>query len=475
MGTSPPVKILCVFPYPGYLRLFGTTLATLCHQGHAVALAYELPEKRADRTDAVDSGGATVIGQVPPTPADQARLLNPVNAIADYLRFATPEFADRPYLRGRMRKYLPDAWARLERWRSIPRVVERTAHHVARACERLTPAPPAVVRFLADASPDILVISPLVLRGPGGVRQAQIVKAARRLRIPVVLAVGSWDHLSSKGLVRVRPDWTVLWNDHQKREAVEMHGLPPDRVVVTGAPPFDFWFDLSPAMTRAAFLASVGLPADASYLVYVGSTRSIVPQAVELGFVREWVAALRQSRHAPVRSLRVLVRPHPANAAHWQDADVGDGVVIWPREAPKVPMNARARLDYYHTLHFSCGVVGVNTSAMIEAAIVGRPVYAIQRPELAGGQWGTDHFQYLLPATGGPVRAASSYDEHFDQVMADLLDRAPAQRAAATFVRSFVRPLGHDQSASASIIGALPRRRVQAASAAAQAARGAVS
>jgi hypothetical protein len=77
------------------------------------------------------------------------------------------------------------------------------------------------------------------------------------------------------------------------------------------------------------------------------------------------------------------------------------------------------------------------------------------------------------------VRAASSYDEHFDQVMTDLLDPAPAQRAAETFVRSFVRPLGHDQSASAStaaaITGALPRRPVQAASAATRAARGAMS
>jgi hypothetical protein len=454
LGTISSLKILCVFPYPGYLRLFGSTISALSDRGHRVTLAYEKPEKRAEVTNADESYGATVIGAVPSRSSD-THVLNSVQAVADYLRFATPAFAGRPYLRNRMRKYLPDGWGFLERVGAVPRVVERTAHNVARACEFLVPPSPKLRGFLADAAPDVLVISPLVLRGPGGVRQAQIVKAARALRIPVVLAVGSWDHLSSKGLIRVQPSLTVLWNAQQKREAVEMHGLPPERVVITGAPPFDFWFHLSPAVSRDAFLSVVGLPAGASYLTYVGSTRGIIAQSTELAFVRDWVSAVRASRHTRLRSMSVLIRPHPANASHWQDVDLGEGVTIWPREAPKVPMDDAAKLDYYHSLYFGSGVVGINTSAMIEAAIVGRPVYAIQRPDLEGGQGGTDHFRYLLPGAGGPVRAAATFDEHFDQVMADLRDPRPAADAAEAFVNSFVRPLGGDESASSRTASAI--------------------
>jgi hypothetical protein len=454
LRTVPSLKILCIFPYPGYLRLFGPTLEALCDRGHSVALAYEKPEKRAEVTNADESHGATVLGAVPARAADTRRL-NSAYAIADYLRFATPAYAGRPYLRDRMRKYLPDRWGFLERVGFVPRIVERTAHAVARAYERAVPPSPKLRSFLADAAPDVVVISPLVLRGPGGVRQAQIVKAARALRIPVVLAVGSWDHLSSKGLIRVRPDLTVLWNAHQKREAVEMHGLPADRVVITGAPPFDFWFHLAPTVSRDAFLSRVGLPQGATYLTYVGSTRGIIAQTTEVAFVRDWLKALRNSRHARLRSLSVLIRPHPANAAHWEQIDLGDGVTIWPREAPKIPMDDAAKLDYYHSLYFCSGVVGINTSAMIEAAIVGRPVYAIQRPELDGGQRGTDHFQYLLSEMGGPVRPARSFDDHFDHLMADLEDPGPAARAAEAFVHSFVRPLAGEESASARTASAI--------------------
>ena len=43
--------------------------------------------------------------------------------------------------------------------------------------------------------------------------------------------------------------------------------------------------------------------------------------------------------------------------------------------------------------------LGVNTSAMIEAAILGRPVLSVLAPEFAATQEGTVHFHYLLPET----------------------------------------------------------------------------
>ena len=32
----------------------------------------------------------------------------------------------------------------------------------------------------------------------------------------------SWDHLSSKAPLHIAPDMTLVWNDVQKREAVDM-------------------------------------------------------------------------------------------------------------------------------------------------------------------------------------------------------------------------------------------------------------
>src|SRR5690606_37768701 len=101
-----------------------------------------------------------------------------------------------------------------------------------------------------------------------------------------------------------------------------------------------------------------------------------------------------------------------------------------------------ADLVLFDTVHHSAAVVGLNTSAEIEAAIAGRPVFTIVDPE-AGGQQGTLHFHYLLRSRGGPVELARDFDQHrahLSAALAGQYDRA----AISGFVRRFVRPNGLD-------------------------------
>ena len=47
-------------------------------------------------------------------------------------------------------------------------------------------------------------------------------------------------------------------------------------------------------------------------------------------------------------------------------------------------------------MYYSAAVVGLNTSAFIEAAVVGKPVLTITLPEISTfNQEGTLHFRYL--------------------------------------------------------------------------------
>jgi hypothetical protein len=45
--------------------------------------------------------------------------------------------------------------------------------------------------------------------------------------ISSVLGVGSWDHLTTKGLIHEMPDRIVVWNELQRTEAAELHGARP--------------------------------------------------------------------------------------------------------------------------------------------------------------------------------------------------------------------------------------------------------
>ena len=50
--------------------------------------------------------------------------------------------------------------------------------------------------------------------------QIDLLRSAIRRGIPTAVMVWSWDHLSSKALIRDVPDALFVWNDVQKREAM---------------------------------------------------------------------------------------------------------------------------------------------------------------------------------------------------------------------------------------------------------------
>jgi hypothetical protein len=263
----------------------------------------------------------------------------------------------------------------------------------------------------------------------------------------VALAVGSWDHLSSKGLVKIVPDRVLVWNDVQRREAVRLHRLPSSRVVATGAQLFDQWFERSPASTRREFLERHGL-GEKSYVLYVGSSPNITEPEREVRFVRRWVEALRAAG-APLDDLAVVVRPHPGNSEHWAAVDLSDaGVVILPRTRPQIPMSAADEDLYFDSIHHAVAIVGINTSAILESLIQRRPVLTIRAEEFRETQDGTIHFRYLLPESGGALQVAESIELHLEQLRRVLAHPDATRGAIDAFLRLFVRPHGLDRPAT---------------------------
>lgn len=447
------MKILFQLPYPGYLRVYGSTLRELAARDHEIALAYDSVKRRDPTADEIEGlAGVTVIARVPDRRGRLTPFVDRLRLGADYARYLDPRFADAQGLRRRMDKYLPKTLAWLARAPTLPGPLVRGGLAAARATERALPAPPQIESYLSSHAPDCVVVSPGLGRGARATRQADTFLAARRLGIPAALAVTSWDHLTSKGVIHGDPDVVLLWNEAQRREAMELHGVPSDRIEVTGAQLFDQWFALQPQVDRAQFVTGLGLPADGPYVLYVGSSANIAPFERELTFVRRWLTALREAQ-----DVSVLIRPHPGNVDRWADVDLSEfgAVAIAPRERPHIPMGAADEALYFHSLHYSAAVVGVNTSAMIEAAIVGRPVHTLRAPEFADTQEGTLHFRLLVDPDAPAVRMADGLDEHLAQV-ADAIARPDAQRERAErFVRSFVRPHGLERPATPIVADAI--------------------
>jgi hypothetical protein len=190
------------------------------------------------------------------------------------------------------------------------------------------------------------------------------------------------------------------------------------------------------------FCAQAGLRPDRPMLLYVGSAL-FQGSPAEVDFVTRWVERVRASRDPNVRDATILIRPHPQRMDGFDRVDwskFGD-VAVWGGN----PVTEQARADYYDSLFHSAAVVGLNTSAFLEAGIVGRPVLAILPPEYEDNQEGTLHFRYLTDVAGGLLRISRTFDEHEAQLAAALGGSLPAN---TRFIETFLRPAGIDAPAT---------------------------
>ena len=173
-----------------------------------------------------------------------------------------------------------------------------------------------------------MLVTPLIELGSD---QVEYIKAARALGIPCGLCVHSWDNLTNKGLIHAVPERVFVWNEAQRKEAVDLHAIPDANVVVTGAPTYDQWFTRRPSTTREEFCRKVGLPAErrsSSISARRSSSRRAKPTSSSGGFRR--CASAADPR---VRDAAVLVRPHPRGDMRGLDGPELRGpndVAVWP-------------------------------------------------------------------------------------------------------------------------------------------------
>jgi hypothetical protein len=437
------LKILLVVKNTGSMRTIWPVVVALAGRGHRLTIAAK-EVKSAESAAALqrladEHPGVTLIDLPYVFQHGWGDLARDLRRGIDYLRYSEPRYRDATKLRARAERLTPPfLWsvARLAGPRGAPAVSAGL-----RAVDRCLVPSPRVEAFLAEQRPDVVMVHPLIGFGSS---QADFVRAANRLGIRCAYPVASWDNLTNKGLLRDAPDLVLVWNGLQKAEAVELHRVPAERVRVTGAPPYDHWFEWRPAWSREDFCREVGLDPERPIVLYAGSSQFVAPD--EPAFVRRWLRAIR-GRGGTLAEAGVLVRPHPVGAAQWRGFEPDDArAVVWPPLGQE-PFDDDGRRNYFDSMYHSAAVVGINTSAMIEAAIVDRPVHTILAEEYEATQRGTLHFHYLVDPDFGHVRVARTFDQH-----ALLLERSlvegDTEGLNERFLRRFVRPHGLDVAAT---------------------------
>ncbi len=433
-------KVLFLMRHSGYIRNYDSALKELVTRGYDLKIVIGkinrmYPIERVEAFVNSVPGLSYCILSSSSSIWDGANKI--VRRVQDYIRYLDPRYENAVKLKTRAELRIPVI---------IRKVLDKTiggnekrvwkAITILRKIERSIPVNKDIKGFLQRENPDLFLITPLV---DFGAAQLEWLKAAKEIGLRTGLCVASWDNLTNKGLIQIAPDVVVVWNEFQKEEVVKLHKISGSKVYVTGAQCFDKWFNREVSTTKEQFCKKVGLSSKNSFILYVGSSPFIAPD--EVSFVKEWIKNIRTSKNPHIANLGILVRPHPQNAKQWKGVDLSDygNIAIYPRGGAN-PVDEESRKDFYDSIFHSKAVVGINTSAMIEAGILNKPVFTILSPEFEDTQEGTLHFHYLVK--GGLLYISRSFDEHIQQLESVISGDGAYINKIRNFIESFVRPHG---------------------------------
>jgi hypothetical protein len=236
--------------------------------------------------------------------------------------------------------------------------------------------------------------------------------AARRLELPVVAYVASWDHTVGKGVISPHCDRYVVQNDVMEDDLRRFHGIDPVRVTVTGWPQTDVFHRDRPRVEYDALVRSYGLDSAKPLVLVMGNTPTNTPY--EGRFVERLLAWWTERARD---RFQLLFRPHPRDKA-WAErfarARSLDGVHL--QEPSFTDLEELTVL-----LQHADAVIANAGTILLDALVNDRPAVCVLYDEgaPAGESWAAKnvvgkHYEELA-ASGAFYRA-----ECFDEVVAGL-------------------------------------------------------
>lgn len=262
------------------------------------------------------------------------------------------------------------------------------------------------------------------------------VLAAKKLGIPAVAFIFSWDNLSSKGRIAAPFDCYLVWSDLMRQEL--MHYYPDvssDRVIVVGTPQFDPYCDAKLLWSREEFFQRIGADPSRPLICYSGGDRSIYPaeerfvsillELIEARRIKGWPQVVLRpspvdegSRYAAVRAAHPELIYSPPD---WLHTDPGNWTSVIPQRSD---LQVLANLTQHADLN-----VNLASTMTLDFAIHDKPVVnvafdPILPPPLGVPLWDLYYrYEHYRPVVElGAARFARSSDELAEHVNAYLED-----------------------------------------------------
>jgi hypothetical protein len=261
---------------------------------------------------------------------------------------------------------------------------------------------PSRLRARMRAECGLLVLANLQVRGC-----VPFLAAARRLGVPAVGYVASWDHTVGKGVLSPHLQRYLVQNRAMQEDLRRYHDIGPERVVVTGWPQTDVFHRRRPREDYEALLRGYRLDPERPLVLVTGNTPTNAPY--EGRFVERLVGWWREQAADRVS---LLFRPHPRDA-RWEErfAAGREHAGSYVQEPSFTDMEVLATL-----LQHADVVVTNAGTILLDAVVNDRPAVCVTYDEgaAAGETWAEknvlgEHYRELMAS--GAFLVAGAFDD----------------------------------------------------------------
>ena len=260
------------------------------------------------------------------------------------------------------------------------------------------------------------------------------VVGARRLRLPVVGHIASWDHTVGKGIVPPGLRRYIVQNDVMREDLIRYHRAPVDRIVVTGWPQTDVFHRPRPRSEFDEVVRGLGLDAARPVVLVMGNSPTNAPY--EKQFVERLVGWWEAS--GAERRFSLLFRPHPRDR-EWRErfsaALFREGAAV--QEPSFTDLETLAVL-----LRHGDAVISNAGTILLDALVNDRPAICVLYDEGAppGESWAWknvsgEHYKSLIESEA--FYRAESFEEvaaAIERALADPRELAAERRRVARAV-----------------------------------------
>jgi len=269
---------------------------------------------------------------------------------------------------------------------------------------RLDSLPSKMEQLVRRFQPDVM-IHPSVF---DGYFINDFVAIGRRLAIPTIAIMNSWDNPSSKRSVVGQADWVLVWGPQTQMHAVKYMRIDPDRAVPFGAAQFEV-YGSRPRVTREEFCRRHGLDPGNRLLLYAGASKG----SDEFEHLCMIEAAIDRG---DLSKLSVVYRPHPWGAGGykgerlldhpWRHVAIDNSMRVY-LEAVRAGRKEKFLADYADTHDvLSCidALVSPLSTIILEGALHGKPVLCLMAEQKEGSSFNLQkrlaHFEDLYKCPG---------------------------------------------------------------------------